>query len=201
MTHMTSTDLARFYQRYDLRQRLLYAAALSASLVLSAVDVAHGTITAADGAAAPAIRWFAVGFFPLAIAAWWGAQEFIVRWRDRRPPMSEDDVPNGLRIANAGFLFSVAFEVVLLAIQAIATLAGFGVAVSDWIPRATLAVFGVALVCLGNLWPRMPTHRVPGRKAANEMKTNRVWGWLMVLMGAGAVMLGLCLPLLERHHP
>ena len=52
MTHMTSTDLARFYQRYDLRQRLLYAAALSASLVLSAVNVAHGTITAADGAAA-----------------------------------------------------------------------------------------------------------------------------------------------------
>ena len=189
MTDATSIDLTRFYRRYDSKQRLLFAAALSASLVLSAVNVLHGEPVTAGGAAAGAVRWFPIVFFPLFIAAWWGAQELIVRWRDGRPPMSPDDVPNGLRIANAGFLFSVAWTVVMLGAQAVGTLAVFGYAVGDWVPRVAMAAFGVALICLGNVWPRLPTPRVAGQKAAKAMKINRVWGWLMVLMGVGAVVL------------
>jgi len=196
MTDTTSADLARFYRRYDLKQRLLFAAALSASLVLSAINVMHGPLMPEGSGAVAAIRWFPIVFFPLFIAAWWGAQEFIMRWRDRRPAMSADDAPNGLRIANAGFLFSVTWTAVMLGSQAIATLASFGYAVADWIPRVTIAAFGVALICLGNVWPRMPLRRVPGRKTAKAMKINRAWGWLMVLMGVGLVLQGLGLPLL-----
>ena len=159
MTDMTPADMARFHQRYDLKQRLLYAAALSASLVLSAVIFTHNLLGAEASRAAPLLQWFPILFFPLAIGAWWGAQEFIVRWRNGSPPMSADDAPNGIRIANAGFLYSLALIAVLLGVQAAGALAIFGYVVSDWIPRATMVAFGVALVCLGNVWPRMPTPR------------------------------------------
>ena len=196
MTDMTRVDMARFHQRYDLKQRLLFAAALSASLVLSAVIFAHKALATEAPRASPFLQWFPILFSPLAIGAWWGAQEFIVRWRDGRPPMSADDAPNGVRIANAGFLFSLALTAVVLGAQAAGALAAFGYTVSDWIPRATLVAFGVALVCLGNVWPRMPTPRAQARKAATEMKVNRAWGWVMVLLGLGLVMQGLFLPLL-----
>ncbi len=200
MTDMTSADMARFHQRYDLKQRLLYAAALSASLVLSAVFFADDALATEAAHASPFAQWFPIVFFPLVIGAWWGAQEFIVRWRDGRPPMSADDAPNGVRIANAGFLFSLALMACLLGAQAVGALAMFGYVVADWIPRATLAVFGVALACLGNLWPRMPTPRSQARKAAAEMKINRIWGWVMVLLGLGMVALGLFLPMLYPHR-
>ena len=196
MTDMTRADLARFHQRYDLKQRLLFAAALSASLVLAAVLFAHNLLATEAPRASAFVRWFPILFSPLAIGAWWGAQEFIVRWRDGRPPMSADDAPNGVRIAKAGFLFSLALTAVVLGAQAVGALAAFGYTVSDWIPRATAVAFGVALVCLGNVWPRMPTPRTQARKAAAEMKINRTWGWVMVLLGLGMVLQGLLLPLL-----
>ena len=189
MTDMTQAGMVRFHQRYDLKQRLLYAASLSASLVLSAVMLAHGTLTGGG------LQWFTIAFFPLFIGAWWVAQEFIVRWRDGRLPMSEDDAPNGVRIANAGFLFSVALMACLLGGQTVATLATFGYAVTDWVPRATMVACGVALICLGNVWPRLPTPRARAARAAKEMKINRLWGWVMVLQGLGLVLLGPFLPL------
>jgi hypothetical protein len=110
--------------------------------------------------------------------------------------MSADDVPNGLRIANAGFVFSLTWTAAMLGSQAIATLAAFGYSLGDLVPRATTVAFGVALICLGNVWPRLPTSRVPERKAAKSMRINRVWGWVMVIMGLAMVLQAPFSPLL-----
>jgi hypothetical protein len=205
MTDATSTDMAGFYRRYDARHRLMFVAALSASLVLCAVNLAHGPFAIGGGGtkAVPLAWAFAILFPPLAIAAWWGAQEFIMRWRDRRPAMSADEAPNGRRIANAGFLFSVALVACVLGSQAVVTFAALGYVVGDWILRATWLGMGVAMICLGNVWPRLPMRRAPAQKAAAEMKINRVWGWIMVILGLGAVLSGLLPPLFHLsggHH-
>jgi hypothetical protein len=59
---------------------------------------------------------------------------------------------------------------------------------------------GAVTIYLGNLWPRMPTPRAQGRKAAIMMKANRISGWVMVIFGLLVVLLGLFLPLLHPGH-
>src|SRR5215472_4700215 len=126
MTDMISTDMARFHERYDQRQRLLFAAALSASLVLSAVNFTH-TSGAPGAKAAPLLWGFGIVFPPLFVVAWWTAMELIARWRDRRPPLtSTDDARNGVRLANAGFAYSVALMAAMIGSQAIVALAAAG---------------------------------------------------------------------------
>ncbi len=198
MADTTSTDLAPFHKRYDQRQRLMFVAALSASVVLSAVNAMHAN--EAPGARAAPLLWASgIVFGPLFIAAWWGVTELIARWRDRRPPpASADDARNGVRIANAGFAYNAALIAAVIGSQVIVALSAAGYAGGAWIGRATLVAVGAALICLGNVWPRFPTPRAPGQAAARAMRINRLWGWLMVIMGLLSVLSGLFLP---PHHP
>ena len=177
MTDTTRAELAPFFERYDRRNRLLFVAAIPASLALSAVILTHGAPTTR-------LLWLPIVTPPLFIVAWWGVMELIARWRDGMPPpASADDARDGRRIANAGFAYNVALTAAAIGAQAIVALAGLGYSGGEWIGRATGVAVGAALICLGNVWPRLRTRRGPAQKAASEMKINRLWGWLMVIMG------------------
>ena len=91
-------------------------------------------------------------------------------------------------VNSAAALFSVALVAVVLGSQAVVALAGLGYSGGEWIGRATGLAMGAALVCLGNVWPRLPIPRPSEGKAAAAMKVNRLWGWLMVIMGMGAIL-------------
>ena len=207
MTDTTSADLAPFFERYDRRHRILFVVALCASLVLSAVIVTHSLDTTGAPAAKPAALIWGLGivFPPLFIVAWWSAMELIARWRDGLPPpTSADDARDGMRIANAGFAYSVALTAAVIGAQAIVALAAFGYSGGAWIGRATGLAVGAALICLGNVWPRLRTRRVSAQKAASEMKINRLWGWVMVIMGLLSVLSALFPSLLHPwfgHRP
>ena len=202
MTDTTSTDLGPFFERYDHRTRLVSVAAISASLVLSAVIFAHGISAETGGKPAALMRGFWVVFTPLAIVAWWSFTELMARGRRRAAspdgihPAGADDARNGVRIANGGFVFHLGLNAALFAQQAFWTLVTFGYPVGDLMPRATTVAVGAVTIYLGNLWPRMPIARGPDQKAAKGMKVNRLGGWLMVIIGLLVVLLGLFLPLL-----
>lgn len=181
MTDTTSTDMAPFFERYDHRQRLVFVAALSASLVLSAVIVAHGVLTNGAIRPKPVAAMWGVGilFPPLFLIAWWSFTEHTARARrkssqpDGRHPASMDDARNGVRIANAGFVFNIGVTGTVVVAQAAMALLAFGYPTGDLIPRATTVAVGAATIYLGNLWPRMPAPRGPDQKAAKRMKANR----------------------------
>ena len=204
MTDMTLTDLAPFLERCDHRNRLVSVAAISASLVLSAVIFAHGAPTTGATAAAK-MRGFGVVFTPFVVVAWWAFTELMARRgrRDSSPdgrrPAGADDAHNVVRIANAGFVFHLALNAVLVAEQVFWALATFGYPVGDWLPRVTTVAVGAVTIYLGNVWPRMPTPRAPEQTAAIRMKVNRLSGWLMVIIGLLVVLLGVFLPVLFPH--
>jgi len=206
MTDSTLTDMAPFLERCDHRNRLVSVAALSASLVLSAVNVLHGMLTTGGTSRTPpAMLWvFGIVFTPLVIVSWWCFTELMARRGrasspDGRRPALADDARNAVRVANAGFVFHLGLNAAVVAQQAFWGLATFGYPVGDLIPRATTVAVGAATIYLGNLWPRFPTPRAPERKAAARMKVNRFSGWLMVIIGVLVVLLGLFLPLLYPH--
>jgi hypothetical protein len=188
MTDMISTDMARFHARYDRRNRLLFAAALGASLALSAVNFMR-TAGALGAKAAPLMWGLGILFPPLFVVAWWGAMELIARWRDGLPAATNsDDARDGVRIANAGFAYNLALTAAVIGSQAIVALAAYGYSGGAWIGRAAAVAVGAALICLGNVWPRLRTRRA---RAASEMKINRLWGWVMVILGLLSVLAGL----------
>jgi hypothetical protein len=207
MTDTTLTDMAPFFERHEHRSRLVSVAAISASLVLSAVIFAHGVRATGAASATPAsMTWaFGVVFTPVVTIAWWGFTEWMARRRrkgasaDGGYPAGMDDARNGVRVANAGFLFHIGLNGAVLAQQAFWALVTFGYPVGDLIPRATTVAVGAATIYLGNLWPRLPTARAPEPVAAKLMKVNRFCGWLMVTTGLLVVLLGLFLPLLYPH--
>jgi hypothetical protein len=184
MTDATSTGMARFHERYDRRQRVLFVGAIGASLMLSAVILTHGVDTTGAPGAVVGLKWFPIVAPPLFIVLWWGVMELIARWRDGLPlATSADDARDGRRIANAGFAYNVALTGAAIGVQAIVALKAFGYPGGEWILRATGLGVGVALICLGNVWPRLRTRRAPAQSSAGEMKVNRLWGWLMAAMG------------------
>jgi hypothetical protein len=205
---MGSTDLGPFFKRYDRRNRLVLGAAISASLVLSAVIATHVLTTGGPGAKFVAIVWgMGVVFPPLGIAGWWTFGELIALGRRRGTPPAgplptgADDARNGVRIANAGFAFNLAFVAALITGQALMASLVFGYPVPGvLIARVIMVTEGAVTIYLGNLWPRMPTPRAQGRKAAIMMKANRISGWVMVIFGLLVVLLGLFLPLLHPGH-
>ena len=208
MTDTTLTDMAPFFDRYDHRQRLVFVAALSASLVLAAVIATHGVLTGAVGPRPVAAVWgLGVLFPPLFVVAWWSVAEHMARSRrrssqpDGRHPASADDARNGMRIANAGFVFNVVVTATVIGTQAIMALLAFGYPTGDVVPRATTVAVCVVTIYLGNLWPRMPTARGADRQSANGMKANRAGGWLMVVFGLLAVLVGLFMPFLHSYAP
>jgi hypothetical protein len=211
MTDTVSTDMVRFFERYDRRQRLVFVAALSASLALSAVIIAYRvSATGATGATPAGFVWgLGIVFPPLFILGWWCFAALMARERRRSSPFdgrlvaSADDARNGVRVASAGFAFNIGLLGAVVGQQMFWATAAFGHPVGDWIPRVTTIAVGVVTIYLGNLWPRMPTPRAPERTAAIRMKVNRFSGWLMVMVGLLAVLLGLFLPLLYpwmRHR-
>jgi hypothetical protein len=204
MTDTTSIDLGPFFERYDLRNRLVFVAAIAASLALSAVIFLHGVLMPGAPRAIPAVVWgLGVVFPPVFIVGWWIFGELLALGRrrtslpDGRLPASADDASNGVRIANGGFAFNLVVTATVIAQQALMALFVLGYPpVGDLILRATTVTLGVVTIYLGNLWPRMPTPRAPERKAVVRMKVNRFSGWLMVTVGLLVVLLGLFLPLL-----
>jgi hypothetical protein len=109
-------DLAPFFERYDRRNRLVFVAALSASLAMSAViGLAHrANPTALAHPIPPVVLWgLGVVFSPLLIAGWWIFGELVAHGRRKgRPPAGPlptgaDDARNGVRVANAGFAFTL----------------------------------------------------------------------------------------------
>ena len=193
MTDATSADMARFFQRYDTRHRLLFTAALSAGLALSAVNLIHGM--PGDGGARATTMWgFAILFSPLFTLVWWAAMELIARYRRGLPPTGADEARGGVRIANAGFFYSLALMAMSLATQATVTLSVLGYSGGGWIQRAAFVGVGAALICLGNVWPRMPTPQGPKLQSATRMRIHRIWGWVMVIIGLVAVVQGLFPP-------
>jgi hypothetical protein len=209
MSDTTSIDLARFFERYDTRNRLVFVAAISASLVMSAVIFAHGPATTLGLTAtkAESTWWYGVMFSPLFIAGWWTFGELVAfgRRKGKPPagplPTAAVDVSNGVRIANAGFAFNVAVTVTVVVSQALMVFFVFGypVAAGEWIARATMLAVGAVTIYLGNLWPRMPVPRVADRTAAVRMKVNRASGWIMVGCGLMVILLGLFMPYLQHH--
>jgi hypothetical protein len=209
MSDTTPTDLAPFFERYDHRNRLVFVAAISASLVMSAVIFAHGPpSTAGIGVNSPVMAWwFGIVFAPLFLVGWWTFGELIALGRRKgRPPAGPlptgaDDVRNSVRIANAGFAFNLALTATVIMQQALLLapfVFGYRVSAGEWIGRVTMLAVGVATIYLGNLWPRMPVPRGPERTAVIRMKVNRISGWIMVISGLLIVLLGLFLPIL--HH-
>jgi hypothetical protein len=203
MTDTYLADLAPFFERYDRRNRLVFVAAISASLTLSAVIFMHGALLAGGTGATPAAVWgFGIVFSPLVLVAWQIFGELIALGRrrsslpDGSQPASADDARNGVRIANAGFVFNLGLMAALITQQACMALYVFGYQSGDLVPRATTVAVGAVSIYLGNLWPRLPTPRTPEPRAAIRMKANRFAGWLMVIVGVLVVLLGLFLPAL-----
>jgi hypothetical protein len=202
------TDLAPFFERFDRRNRLVFVAAISVSLVMSAVILAHGPPTPGwmPAKAAATAWWFAILFTPVFLVGWYVFGEFIALGRRRgRPPAGPlltgtDDARNGVRIANAGFAFNLVLMATTVIGQALwmPFVFGYRVSAGEWIARAIMLAVGAATIYLGNLWPRTPVPRAPERTAAIRMKVNRISGWMMVITGLLAVLLGLFLPFL-RH--
>jgi hypothetical protein len=207
MTDTTSIDLVRFFERYDSKNRLVFVAAISASLVMSAVIFAHGPAWGLGPARAVTTWWYGVLFSPLFIAGWWTFGELVALGRRKgRPPAgplptAADDVRNGVRIANAGFAFNLAMTVTVVAAQAsmVPLVFGYKVPAAEWIASAAMLAVGAATIYLGNLWPRMPAPRTPDRTSAIRMKANRVSGWVMVITGLLVILLGLFMPYLQHH--
>jgi hypothetical protein len=216
MSDMTSTDLgqtdmAPFFRRYDQRYRLVLVAALAASLVMSAFVLAHGPLAA--GSAPPQVAatawWFGLLFGPAVIVGWWTFGELMALGRrkarlpDGREPAGADDARNGLRIARAGFTFTLALMATVVTQQALMVtfLFGYRISAGEWIARATMILVGAVTIYLGNVYPRLPVPRALEQKAAIRMKANRVSGWMMVISGLLVVLLGLFLPLVVHHRP
>jgi hypothetical protein len=114
--------------------------------------------------------------------------------------MIADDARNVTRVANAGFIFTAGFGVVMIASQAGIALRSLGTAGladsnGDWVGRAVLIALGCLGIYMGNVWPRMPTSRAPKDKPATQMKYMRLGGWLNVLIGLALVLPALLLPI------
>ncbi len=105
---------------------------------------------------------------------------------------------NAMRIANAGFIFTVGLMVVGIVGQVTNALLVFGHPLghdsSILSARLTMLTVGAVTMYLGNLWPRMPILRAPEQKPALQMKVHRRIGWFMVIFGFGIVLFGLFLP-------
>ncbi len=202
MTATLSPDMIVFYRRYDRKLRRLMAAALGASLLLSAI-MASRLLTAGglDSIASASVWRFAIGFTPLFTAAWWIFTELMALGRRRatvpdwRLPTTPVDSRNARRIANAGFVFTLGLMATQIANQALTALLVFGHPIGypagEWVARATMVIVGGVTIYLGNVWPRMPTPRAPELKPAFQMKAHRLIGWFMVLFGLGIVLFGL----------
>lgn len=212
LTDASATDLGPFFKRYDRRNRLVLGAALVVSLVLSAVIAAHLLTTGGAGLKRLPVVWgMGIMFPPLFIAGWWTFGELIALGRRKhyRPdgshPAGAVDARNGVRIANAGFVFNLALMANSIVGQVLMASMVFGYRIpGDLIARVLMLLVGAVTIYLGNLWPRMPTPRAPERKAAMTMKANRISGWVLVTIGLLMILLGLFLPLLVpglRHHP
>jgi hypothetical protein len=202
------TDLAPFFQRYDHRYRLVLVAALSASLVMSVMVLAHGPPVWAPPKVASTSYWFALLFSPALIVGWWTFGELMALGRrkailpDGRQPAGALDARNGVRIHKAGFAFTLALVATVVTQQALMSsfVLGYRISAGELIARATMILVGAVTIYLGNVYPRMPVPRAPEQKAAVRMKANRVSGWVMVISGFAVVLLGLFLPLLVHHH-
>jgi hypothetical protein len=207
---MGPIDLAPFFERYDRRNRLVFVAAISASLVMTAVISAHGPPAPGwmSAKAAATAWWFGILFAPVFLVGWYGFGELMALGRRKgRPPAGPlptgpDDVRNGVRLANAGFACNVVLTATVLVQQAlwVSFVLGYRVSAGEWIARGIMLAVGAATIYLGNLWPRMPVPRARDRTAAIRMKANRISGWIMVIVGLLIVLLGLFLPLIERHR-
>jgi hypothetical protein len=202
MTDTVLTDLGPFFERYDRRQRLVFTAAISVSLTLSAVILSRGVTMVAPPAIREMVWVLGILFAPVFIVGWWTFAEYMARKRrrtsqaDGRHPASADDARNGVRIANGGFAFNIVVTAAVVVQQAVMALMASGHLLGDLIPRATCVAVGVVTIYLGNLWPRMPTPRAPEQTAAKLMRAHRSGGWLMVICGLLVVLLGLSMPLL-----
>jgi hypothetical protein len=211
MTDTTLTDLGPFFDRHDRRTRLVSFTAIAASLVLSAVILTHGVDAAGRIGSEPPLvvvtAVWVVGFvFPLCFhVGWWLFTEHMARGRRRTAPADGShpagavDARDGVRVANGGFAFHLVVTVAVLAEQAFMALLAFGYMAGDLMPRAICVAVGAVTIYLGNLWPRMPTPRVPEKAAAIRMRANRIYGWVMVACGLLLVMLGVFLPLIHPH--
>jgi hypothetical protein len=208
---MSDTILAgldSFYERYDRRVRRLMAGALCVSLLLSTAIAASAVGSQGADPKLASVLWrFGVIFPPSFTALWWIFTELMARGRrkatrpDWRLPETADDARNGMRIANAGFVFTLGLTATIVANQALMALPAFGHPLGQ--PLATLAgrvimvIVGAVTMYLGNVWPRMPALRAPDQRPHTQMKANRLIGWFMVLLGASFVLLGLFLPTLQ----
>ena len=201
------TDLGPFFARYDRRNRLVLGAAFVASLVLSAIIATRLLDTGGAGLKGLPVVWvMGVAFAPLFIAGWWTFGELIASGRrkaqpqDGSHPAGADDARNGVRIANAGFVFNLALIANAIVGQMLMATLVFGYPLPGvLITRAIMVMVGGATIYLGNLWPRLPTPRAPEREAALQMKVNRVCGWAVVTFGLLVVLLGLFLPQIFPH--
>jgi hypothetical protein len=202
------TDLGPFFERYDRRNRRLMVAGLGASLVLSAAIATQILSTGVPGLRGVGVIWGSgVVFTPLFLAGWWAFGGLMALRRrkaaplDGSQPAGPDDARNGVRIANAGFVFNIVLIGAMLAGQLLmaALVFGFGHQVrGDWVARAITLTVGFATIYLGNLWPRMPVSRAPEQKAAATMKANRYAGWFMVIVGMLVTLWGVVMPI---SHP
>jgi hypothetical protein len=212
MSNTLWPGMAAFYQRYDRRMRQLMASAMSAGLLLSAVVATHLLDAGKADAKLAGMLWqFGVLFPPAFTAAWWLFTELMARGRrkasppDWRLPTGEDDARNAMRIANAGFLFTLALTATGFANQALMAALAFdqplGQPAGQWITRAIMVIVGAVTMYLGNVWPRMPILRAPEQKPAAQMRAHRLIGWSLVIFGLMIVLLGLFLPLLQVPRP
>ena len=207
MTDATLTDLAPFFRRYDRRNRLLLGTAFCASLILATAIATRMLSVELPGLKGVPVVWgMGVVFSPLFIALWWTFGEVMTRWRRKTLPpdgsqlAGEVDARNGMRIANAGFIFNIGVVTAIFSGQAVMALVAFrihlGYSFGIWMAQATCIVVGAVTIYLGNLWPRMPVSHAPEKKPAATMKTNRHAGWFMVIVGLLVMAWGLFMPVI-----
>jgi hypothetical protein len=197
MTDTPFIDVAPFLERHERRTLRIFITMLSVSLVLSAIIVARGTLTAGEPGASDIELWLVAAPAPLVIFMLWIGPVLYDRKRPVLPdgslPMNTDDARNIARVANAGGIFVTGMYAVMIAGQALWVSRSFGVLPSldmnpVWGARAVLLATGALSIYFGNVWPMMPTPRAPEHKPATRMKYNRFVGWLTVILG---VLLGL----------
>jgi len=199
------TDLGPFFERHDRRNHRVMVAATCASVALSAT-IAIRLLTSEAAASLRGVETLwgtGVVFTPIFIVAWWafGAMVAVRRRKRARADGSHSlgpvDAGNGMRIADAGFVYSLVVVGAMLAAQVSMALLVFGLGRQirgDWISRAIMLTVGAAAIYFGNIYPRMPVSRSDEHKAALRMKVNRYSGWFVVIVGLGIFLWGLLLP-------
>jgi len=201
MSDVAMVDMGPFMRRHDRRSRRFFVAMTTISLLTSAAIFTHGVLGRGSPQDIAGSLWTPILICPLLIIVFWHLHVRAARKRLTRPdgslPTNPDDARNAARIANVGAALLAGFGVVLIVVQVATALAVFGALPGlhgTSLGRALTVGMGALMAYWGNAFPRMPTARAPDKKPATQSRFNRIYGWVVVILGLLMVIVGLLSP-------